>query len=166
MILIISGTNRIGSNTLKVAKHYEKQLQEKGENVQLLSLEDLKSIHKEESFIAMEEAFLKPATKFIILSPEYNGSFAGVLKLLIDLSDIKSVWYGKKTALVGVANGRAGNLRGLDNLTNMFHYMKVNVLPNKLPISVVSTLLHEDGTLKDEGTIKAIDTQIEEFLNF
>jgi chromate reductase, NAD(P)H dehydrogenase (quinone) len=166
MILIISGTNRVGSNTLKVAKHYEKILKTKGETVEVLSLESLKSLHKDEVFTQIEETYLKPAEKFIILSPEYNGSIAGILKLMIDLTDLKNVWYGKKAALVGVANGRAGNLRGLDHLTNMLHYIKVNVMPNKLPISVVATLLNEDGSFKDEGTQKTIEAQIDEFIKF
>jgi chromate reductase, NAD(P)H dehydrogenase (quinone) len=166
MILIISGTNRQGSNTLKVAKHYHKVLTDRGENVQLLSLDEMKSLHKDEHFVKLETEYLIPAQKFIILSPEYNGSFPGILKLMMDLSDLKAVWNGKKVALVGIANGRAGNARGLDILTNMLHYMKVHVLPNKLPISVVNTLLNEEGNVKDENTIKAIDFQIEDFLQF
>ncbi len=167
MILIISGTNRKGSNTLKVAKHYEQILKEKGEKVEILSLEEIKHLHKDETFIKLENDYLIPATKFIIIAPEYNGTFPGILKLMIDLCDLKSVFYGKKAALVGVANGRAGNLRGLDHLTNILNYIKLNVMPNKLPISGIASLLHEtDNLIVHVPTVDSMTAQIDEFIKF
>jgi NAD(P)H-dependent FMN reductase len=167
MILIISGTNRHGSNTHKVAKTYEKLIQEQGVPVQLLSLEFLKNIKKDADFIKIEADLLIPSKKMMILAPEYNGSIPGVLKLMIDLSDISKVFYHKKIALTGVSDGRSGNLRGLDHLTNILNYLKVQVMPDKIPISVVSSLLDETGTfLEDAATLKVIKTQITEFINF
>jgi NAD(P)H-dependent FMN reductase len=166
MILVIAATNREGSNTLKIAKHYASILQEKGKEVELLSLEALETTKRNESVVAIEDKFLKPATKYIIISPEYNGSFSGIFKLLVDMTDVKNVWHTKKAALVGVATGRAGNLRGMDHLTNIMNHLKVTVLPNKLPLSSVQFLLDEIGGLKDEATKELIDTQIEEFIKF
>jgi NAD(P)H-dependent FMN reductase len=67
--------------------------------------------------------------------------------------------------LVGVANGRAGNLRGIDNMTNMCHYMKMNVFFNKLPLSSISAELADD-VFSREATINSIKAQIEGFINF
>jgi NAD(P)H-dependent FMN reductase len=67
--------------------------------------------------------------------------------------------------LVGVATGRAGNLRGIDNMTNMCHYMKMNVLPNKLSISNINHELQE-GVLMNENTVQTIKTQIEQFIHY
>ena len=50
MITIISGTNRLGSNTRKVAHEYQRILTEKGTKSQFLSLEDLHSIKRDEAF--------------------------------------------------------------------------------------------------------------------
>ena len=97
--------------------------------------------------------------------PEYNGSFPGILKLLIDISDVRQCWNFKKIMLVGVANGRAGNLRGLDMMTNMCHYMKMNVYHDKLPISSVTNELEND-LFKSENTINTIKNQIEGFIAF
>jgi chromate reductase, NAD(P)H dehydrogenase (quinone) len=166
MILVISGTNRKGSKTLQVAKHYEKILTEKGENVKLLSLEQLNSVTRNANFEQLEAEYLKPATKFIILSPEYNGTFTGILKLMIDISDIRNVWHYKKAALVGISEGRAGNLRGLDQLTNALNYLKMNVMANKVPISGISKLLDVDGNVIEEGTREVIETQIDEFIKY
>ena len=107
-----------------------------------------------------------PSGKFIFISPEYNGSIPGVLKSFIDNTDIKKVWPGKKALLTGISTGRAGNLRGMEHLTGILHYLKVNVHHNKLPISVVHNLLNEAGEITDPATLAAIGEQLEEFLAF
>lgn len=162
---IIAGTNRVGSNTLKVAKQYQLFFQEKNINPVLYSLESFTSLTKDENFIETEKNILIPTDKFIFVMPEYNGSFPGIFKLMMDLSDIKQCWNFKKVMLVGVANGRAGNLRGLDMMTNMCHYMKMAVYHDKLPISSVSHELQNDS-FHNENTIIAIKNQIEGFIHF
>ncbi len=98
--------------------------------------------------------------------PEYNGSYPGILKLLIDNSDIKNAWWNKKVLLVGVATGRAGNLRGMEHLTGSLMHIKMMVHHNRLPISLVDKLMDEAGNLTDAGTIKAIEQQLDEFIAF
>jgi NAD(P)H-dependent FMN reductase len=148
---IISGTNRNGSNTLKVARQYREILESRGVEAELVNL---------------EKRVLIPTDKFIFVLPEYNGSFPGSLKTMIDLSDIRKVWWGKKAMLTGVSTGRAGNLRGMDHLTGALNYLKVAVHPNKLPISSVDRLLNGKGVITDEPTITAMEQQIDEFIEF
>ena len=164
MITIISGTDRQGSNSLKIAKTYLKLLTEKEIPAQILSLEEHEVYLKNKAFIKMELDFLITAEKFIFIIPEYNGSYPGILKLLIDNSDIPKCWVNKKALLTGVASGRAGNLRGMEHFTGSLMHIKMHVHPNRLPISSVHTLLDEAGNLNDETTIKLITTQLEEFL--
>ena len=166
MITIISGTNRHGSNTIKVAEQYLQLLADKGIDAQFLSLEGLQVHERSAAIEKLETEVLIPTDKFIFISPEYNGSIPGVLKSLIDSTDIKKVWWGKKALLTGVSTGRAGNLRGMEHLTSVLHYVKVVVHPNKLPISVVDKLLNGAGIITDIGTLDAIDTQLNEFLAF
>ena len=166
MITIISGTGRPGSRTLQVAQHYHQTITQKGARAQLLSLEALTSHTRNADFEQLEAEFLFPATKYFIIVPEYNGTFPGIFKLMIDISDIKKAWWYKKAALTGVSDGRAGNLRGLDHLTNALHYMKMDIMPNKLPISQVSKLMNGNGLITDAPTLQVIDQQIDEFLKF
>ena len=106
------------------------------------------------------------ADALLIATPEYNGSIPGVLKVMLDISDYKKTWWGKKALLTGVATGRSGNLRGMEHLTGILHYLRVNVHPNKLPISSVDKLLNGEGLLHDAGTLQAIDVQLDEFIQF
>ena len=166
MYTIISGTNRNDSNTIKVAQYYQQLLKKKGIKANLLSLHGLNVLERNPAFTKIEMEELIPAAKFIFVSPEYNGSFPGVLKAMFDISETKKTWWGKKAMLTGVSTGRAGNLRGMEDLTGILHFMKVVVHPNKLPISVVDKLMDENGNLNDAATLGAIKTQLNEFIEF
>ncbi|MGE5106117.1 MAG: NADPH-dependent FMN reductase [Sphingobacteriales bacterium] len=166
MYTIISGTNRDDSNTEKVAGLYVDLLAEKGIKANYLSLKGLNVLNRNKEFDTIEKEMLIPAEKFIFVSPEYNGSIPGVLKAMIDISDIRKVWWGKKALLTGVSTGRAGNLRGMEHLTGILHYLKMFVHPNKLPISVVDKLLNGEGVITDKATLHAVEVQLDEFINF
>lgn len=166
MYTIISGTNRPGSNTLKVAKEYQRFLLQKGIEAQLVSLEKLDLLSRTEAFKQLEEDIIKPSTHFIFIAPEYNGSFPGVLKLLFDNSGNHTMWWHKKALLTGVSTGRAGNVRGMEHLVGVLHYLKVTVYPYLLPISAVDKLINGDGTFTDDLTIEVINKQLDEFIHW
>lgn len=165
MITIISGTNR-DNNTKKVALEYQRLLKEKNIDSVLLALDEKDVSIRNDSFMKMEESFLKPASKFIIIMPEYNGSYPGILKLMIDNTDVAKVWWHKKVLLTGVSTGRAGNLRGMDHLTGVLLHLKMIVHPNRLPISVVDKLLDRENQFSNAATVNAVQTQLEEFIHF
>ncbi len=178
MITVISGTNRQGSATLKFANHITNELREKTyEPVELLSLEDLPMstftpdmyANQPKAIAKIQDEKLLPAEKFIIVTPEYNGSIPGVVKLLIDacsVRQLKATFTGKKAALFGVASGRAGNLRGMEHLTAMLHHVGVTVHPNRLPISGIDKILNESGEVAEENTKKAVSDLIDAFLAY
>ncbi len=180
MLTIISGTDRKGSSTSILAQHYHRVLSAKTtKTVQLFSLENLPSdlygnaMYGKDTlssaFVAIEEQYLISAEKLLFVVPEYNGSFPGILKLFIDACSIRSkmaIFKGKKVALVGVATGRAGNLRGLDHLASILTFMGVHLYPSLLPISTFNKLLDAEKNINDEGTLKAIEQQIDGFLSF
>jgi chromate reductase len=165
MYLIISGTNRKESFTLRIAELYQAILKEKNIEAPILSLVDLDLLDRNPAVIGMEKEWLLPAEKYIFIIPEYNGSIPGVLKCLIDVSDVRKVWKGKKALLTGVSKGRAGNLRGMDHLTGILHFVGTVVHPNKLPISIVDTLFNENEMAHAE-TLRGINQQLDEFIDF
>lgn len=162
---IISGTNRKGSHTEKVANQYLALLESKGISSQLFNLKDFNPMVRDAKFLEAENKFIIPAQKFIFIIPEYNGSYPGVLKTMIDNSDIRKAWHFKKALLTGVATGRAGNLRGMDHLADTLNYLKMTVHYNKLPISRIDKVMDAIGKLDDE-TMKSIRNQLDEFIDF
>lgn len=174
MITIISGTIRPNNKTSLVANYYLDLLKSKGEQVELLDLRDLPSDfvfnndtmgEKNPEFTNFVEKYIRPASKFIILSPEYNGSFPGALKAFFDgvsPDDFRE----KKVALVGVAAGRSGNARGMDQLTTIFNYTNNPVLPYKVTIPAIYMVLDENGNMIDEKMKETIDKQLSHLANF
>ena len=162
MYTIISGTNRVGSHTEKVALTYQEILKQKNIEAGIFSLKGLVLPTDQQDFKQKEQEILVPTDKFIFIIPEYNGSYPGVLKMMLDYSDTNT-WHFKKALLTGVATGRAGNLRGMDHLADTLHYLKMTVHYNKLPISSISRLMTAEGIL-DEDTLKSINKQLDEFI--
>lgn len=166
MITIISGTNRPDSNTKRVALEYQRFLTEQNIESNVLALDEHETHTRNEAFQKMEEEFLKPAERFIIVIPEYNGSYPGVIKMMIDNTDVPNVWWHKKVLLTGVSTGRAGNLRGMEHITGSLLHMRMIVHPNRLPISKVHDLMDESFQFVDDASIRSVKTQIDEFLSF
>ncbi len=172
-ITIISATNRQDSNTEKVANYYLSALKSKEIEAEVFSLKTLPASFLHTDMYGMRtpevqaiiEAHVEHQQKFIFVLPEYNGSFAGILKVFLDAIPPR-YWVDNKACLVGVSTGRAGNLRGMEHLTNVLNYLKINVYHNKLPISRVDTLLDPSGNLTDTDTQKAIEIQLDGFLKF
>lgn len=173
MVTIISGTNRRASNTLKVAKYYQKTLAEKGLQTRLFNLEELP-----ESIIATDlygkrsagfeaiQQLITETSKFLFIIPEYNGSFPGVLKTFIDACNFPESFYDKKAALVGLSSGKYGNIRGIDHFGGVCSYLHLNVLPLRIHISAIKTELDEHGNLFKEDTLKFTSQQMDKFIAF
>ncbi len=180
MITVFSGTNRKNSRSKLIADYIFEQLNLKSEEeIQIFYLEDLPQdlfhadMYEEggqsELLSSIQDKYLIPANKFYFVVPEYNGGIPGALKLFIDACSIRkyneSFKGGKKAALIGVAAGRSGGLRGLEYMTGFLNYLTVNVMPNKLPVSSIESLLTADK-LTDQGTRKALEKHVSDFLEF
>jgi NAD(P)H-dependent FMN reductase len=98
--------------------------------------------------------------------PEYNGSYPGVLKVLIDACNFPDSFYDKKAALVGVSSGKYGNIRGVEHFTGVCHYIHLHILPLRLHIPNIKTELNEAGDLIQPDTIKFTNEQIDKFIRF
>lgn len=179
MITVISGTNRKESESLLFARQMVRFLEANSdEAVKLLPLEAIPHdwFHPDmyekgfqtDSLRHLQDEYILAANKFMIISPEYNGSIPGALKLFLDACSVRSYqtnFKGKKAALVGVASGRAGNLRGIDHLTAILHHMGTIIMPAYLPISSIGKLT-EEGNILDEETLKIMEQFAINFLAF
>jgi NAD(P)H-dependent FMN reductase len=117
-----------------------------------------------ESYSRLIEKYVSNHRKFIFVVPEYNGSFPGILKTFLDSMHPRE-WNDKDACLVGIADGRAGNLRGMEHLTGILNYLKMHVYHDKLPISVINKMFDANGNFTEEQQ-KACERQLEGFLKF
>lgn len=173
MVTIISGTNRPGSNTLKVARYYRKELEKRGLKTTLIDLQELPSAlltatsYRENGGIFSDiQDTISQSDKFLFIIPEYNGSFPGALKLFIDHCRFPESFYNKKACLVGISSGRYGNIRGIDHFNGVCAYLHLNVMPLRIHISQIKSELNEEGAFYKEDTLKFVQEQIDKFLVF
>lgn len=180
MITIISGTNRKGNTTIHFAKaFYELFKANTDQPVHLIDLQDMpddlfsSAMYKPENqspyITALQDEMIIPADKLFIVSPEYNGGISGSLKLFLDLVSIreyKATFLGKKAGIAGVSTGRAGNLRGTDQLNDILQHVGMNTYPKRLPISSIGKLMDEGGNITDEATQKVMLDLVKAFLDF
>lgn len=168
MITIIIGTNRKNSMSAKVAKLYSEivasQVDTTNVPVHVVSLEDLSFYESNDTLTKIEEEILIPTQKFIFVIPEYNGSFPGILKYFMDSTRIQTCWWYKKALLVGIADGRSGNLRGTDHFTSILNYLKINVHYNKLTLPHISKEIDQNGQFINQSTNERATNQVAEFL--
>jgi len=163
MITVIAATNREYSKTHKVAKETCMYLQEMSNSkVSLLDLKliDFNELNKEsyqtdnDYANSLRQEYLIPAKQFVFIIPEYNGSFSGILKYFIDLIsssvDYKTTFHNKTAMLIGLSEGKAGNLRGLTQFASILMHMNISVLPNSLPISSISKHIDDSSKLSLE----------------
>lgn len=180
MITVLSGSNRKGSETLRFAQQYADFLRRHtDEEVKVLALEDIphdyffpemySAKRQADSLRKIQDEYLIPAQKMVYFTSEYNGGYNGALKLFLDacsVRELKATFKNKKAALVGIASGRAGNLRGMEHMTGVLNHMGTIIMPNKLPISRIEKLLDDSGEIADPATLSVMEKHAVEFLAF
>jgi NAD(P)H-dependent FMN reductase len=154
MIEIICGTNRPDSVSAQVARFYERLLTTRRQACKLLDLSRLPADFTVSAlydnngtnpeFNLLTDR-LNKADKFVFVVPEYNGSFPGVLKAFIDGMPYPSPFSGKKCALVGLSSGVQGAGLALSHLTDIFNYLGMHVLAQKVRLANIETHFQEDN---------------------
>jgi chromate reductase len=172
MITVINATNREGNLSQIFSRHIQLELNRMEHISHYYTLEGLPrdfafaELYGKRSpeFMEIIDKIIVPSEKVVFVVPEYNGSYAGILKMFLEAISPK-IWNHKKAAVVGIASGRGGNLIGIDQLVTVLNYLQVNVMPQRLPISRIEDLLI-DGEIKDETTLKLISQFVDRFVKF
>jgi NAD(P)H-dependent FMN reductase len=173
MIVIVSGTNRPGSNTRKVAARAEAIYQKLGVETRLLDLAEMPQEiflptsygAKPASFSRFPEAILA-ADGVVIVTPEYNGGFPGVLKYFIDMLPFPESFEKRPVCFVGLAAGMWGALRPVEQLQAIFAYRNAAIFPERVFMPGIGGLLSEAGQFKDPEMEKRLAAQAEAFVGF
>ena len=169
----ICGSLSRGSYTLKAVKIALQGAQEVGAHTQLI---DLKGYHlpfcdgKEDESTYPEDVFqlrreVSQAQGIILGTPEYHGSFSGVLKNAIDLMGFNEI-EGKMIGLVGVSGGALGAVNALSSLRTIGRALHAWVVPEQASIPEAWKVFDESGNLQDsalEKRVKDVGRQVARF---
>src|SRR6059058_4080635 len=89
------------------------------------------------------------ASGIILATPEYHGSFCAMTKLIIENLGFPSVLAGKPVALVGVAAGRIGAIKSLEQLKSVCAHIGALVVPGAVSVAGVQSLFDDQGRCTD-----------------
>ncbi len=92
----------------------------------------------------------------VIATPEYHGSFSAMTKLVIENLGFPSVLAGKPVALVGVAAGRIGAIKSLEQLRGVCSHVGALVLPGAVSVAGVRAAFDDEGNCTDEAVEDAL----------
>ncbi len=173
-IPIIAGSTRRDRQSIKVARFVLARLQQRqGVETELLDL-------LEYNFPIMEERLdhrddpppglveyarkIARADSLIIVTPEYNNGYPGVLKNALDY--LLPEYERKPVGIVTVSAGGFGGLTCLAQLRLVTIGMGAFPIPESLPVSRVRDSFKEDGTPNDPVYEKRAATFLNEVLWF
>lgn len=88
-------------------------------------------------------------------TPEYHGSYSGVLKNALDLMGFDE-FQGKMIGLVGVAGGSTGAINALNHLRTVGRQLHAWVLPQQVSIARAHKAFDAEGRLNDADVQKRL----------
>ena len=113
----------------------------------------------------MQEACRKAAA-VIIASPEYHGTFAAMTKLVIENMGFPSALEGKPVSLLGVASGRIGAIKTLEQLRGVCAHVGAVTLPGAVSIAGVHQAFDKEGNCTNEEVEKMLNSLAENTLQY
>lgn len=99
---------------------------------------------------------IEESSGIVIATPEYHGGFSAMAKLIIENLGFPSALSGKPVALLGVAAGRIGAIKSLEQLRGVCSHVGALVLPGAISIAGVRGAFDKDGNCTDEGVEDAL----------
>lgn len=169
-LLVFAGSTRAHSFNRQLAAQAAAIAQESGVQVTHLELStldiplynaDLEAKGTPADVIRLKE-IMDAHPAWIICSPEYNGSYTGLLKNTLDWasSPVKGhpIWgsgskpfAGKVVGIMSASNGSLGGLRSLSHLTPLLLNLHCWVCPQQYALSRATEAFDAEGQLKNEA---------------
>jgi NAD(P)H-dependent FMN reductase len=165
-IPVILGTSRKGRASVHAARLIAELLNRRAgvrsEVVDIASLplpvDDAGEAIKSSGFSAAMTA----ADGIVIVAPEYNHSFPGLLKHTLD--SCLSEYIHKAVGLVGVSSGPFAGIRVVQGMLPVMRELGLVTIFWDINIGQVGKVFAEDGTLLDEAFVRRSDRFIRELI--
>lgn len=170
-IEIISGSPRINSVTRRVALHIKNWLDQNTQHeVDIIDMKDWSIPPVQSVWVTAEKApvELQPlaqrvfeADAFILVTPEYNGSYSPAMKNMLDHFPKQ---HHKPFGIVTASPGAMGGMRASQQLLQLVPALFGIASPYMLITPAVDKKFGPDGELLDESFQNAVHNFITEFL--
>ena len=165
-IPVILGTVRQGRMSLPAARLMAAELARRpGIETELIDIariplrtDDAGEAVKDPAFAAAMER----ADALVIVSPEYNHGYSGLLKHVLD-SCLKE-YVHKAVGVVGVSAGPFGGVRGIQDLLPVLRELGLVTIFWDVNFGNVGTLFDDQGALRDPAFLPRIDKFVRELV--
>ncbi len=170
-IEIISGSPRINSLTHRVSLYLKNWLsQNTNHEVDIIDMKDRNVPAIQSVWVSPEKAPVEfqplaerifSADAYILLTPEYNGSYSPALKNLLDHFPKR---HRKPFGIVTASPGAMGGIRASQQLLQLIPALFGIASPYMLIVPAVDKKFSPDGDLLDESFQNGVHNFISEFL--
>jgi NAD(P)H-dependent FMN reductase len=170
-IAIISGSPRIASVTRRVALHLKNWIaQNSTHDVEIIDMKDWNVPPVQSVWVSPEKAPIEfqplaetifAADAYILVTPEYNGSYSPAMKNLLDHFPKR---HRKPFGIATASPGAMGGIRASQQLLQLVPALFGIASPYMLITPAVDKKFSPDGDLLDESFQNAVHNFITEFL--
>ncbi|NIP18246.1 MAG: NADPH-dependent oxidoreductase [Xanthomonadales bacterium] len=170
-IVCISGTSRPGNYTSHALAVVVNELDSLGEKTTVFDARELDLAfpgYPQTGDAERLVAAVKNASGIVLASPEYHGGVCAMTKLIIENLGFPSSLAGKPVATLGVAAGRIGAIKSLEQLKGICSHTGAIVVPGSVSIAGVRQVFDEQGICRDEGAeiaLRGLARSVHDFLD-
>ena len=165
-IPVILGTARMGRMSLHAARLVTEELGKRGGvETDLIDIANLPLPTNDAGEAIKQADFsakMNRADAVVVVSPEYNHGYSGLLKHVLD-SCLKE-YVHKAVGIVGVSAGPFGGARVIQNLLPVMREIGLVTIFWDVNFSSVQKVFAEDGKLLDDSYIRRIDKFLKELI--
>ena len=163
---VILGTARMGRMSLHAARLVTADLGKRaGVETELIDIAKLPLPTNDAGEAIKHAEFsanMNRADALVIVSPEYNHGYSGLLKHVLD-SCLKE-YIHKAVGIVGVSAGPFGGTRVIENLLPVMRELGLVTIFWDVNFSSVQKAFSDEGELLDESYIRRIDKFVKELI--
>jgi NAD(P)H-dependent FMN reductase len=165
-IPIILGTARQGRESEHVAQFVFAQAKKRaGVETELIDVRNL-SMRLDDAGEQMKDpkfsATIERCDGLIIVTPEYNHGYPGLLKHALDMN-LKE-YIHKAVGICGVSAGGVGGARVIENLLPVLRELGLVTIFEDVNFGKVGSLFDERGQLLDENYVRRVDKFLDEMI--
>ena len=158
-IVCVSGTSRPDNYTSRALAVVTSELERQGASARVFDARDL-SLNfpglPETSDAGQLRAAVESAAGIVLATPEYHGGFSAMTKLIVENLGFPSLLKGKPMALIGVAAGRIGAIKSLEQLRGVCSHTGALVLPGAVSVAGVRAAFDQEGKCTDAGVEESL----------
>jgi NAD(P)H-dependent FMN reductase len=165
-IPVILGTTRKGRRSTHAARFVSERIQAReGIATELIDIAAIR-VRVDDAGEATKDATLSEtltkADALVIVSPEYNHSFPGLLKHVLD--GYLKEYIHKAVGIVGVSAGPFGGARGIENFLPVLRELGLVTIFWDVHVANVSKAFDESGALVDQALVRRTDKFLDELV--